>query len=90
MLTTLIYNRTENPTNTTFEVPLPGVDPKDVKVTYCIDQGRVYVNGSVVLSGVNSKYSDLSAASAQLKHGLLTVTIPIKKPERFEIPLTVG
>jgi HSP20 family molecular chaperone IbpA len=86
----MFSNVLQYPNSTVFEVSLAGMDPKDVKVSYCLDEGRIYVNGWVALSGVNSKYSDLGAAKAELKHGLLTVTIPIKKPERVEIPLTVG
>lgn len=70
-------------------VELPGVDPKEVKVTHSPNEGRLYLNESVI--GVaNSKYYDFNQAKAEIKHGLLKVTVPQKAPVRAEIPLTVG
>jgi HSP20 family molecular chaperone IbpA len=66
---------------------LPGIDPKEVKLTY--DSGRIYLNNKQIAYGFNSSFYDFSAVKAELKHGLLTITIPRKKPVRTEIPLTV-
>jgi len=67
------------------DVELPGVDPKDVKVTY--DNGQVYLNDKQIAYGFNSNFYDFSGAKAELKHGLLKITIPRKKPNRTEIPI---
>jgi HSP20 family molecular chaperone IbpA len=83
-----VFHYTSNK-DTVVDVELPGVDPKDVQVTYSPEEGRIYLNGSVV-TVVNPKYFEFGSAKAELKHGLLKVTIPQKKPERVEIPLTVA
>jgi HSP20 family molecular chaperone IbpA len=90
-LTIPTFNKFQYTSNkdSVLDVELPGVDPKDVKVTYSPDEGRVYLNGSVV-GVVNPKYYELGQAKAELKHGLLKVTVPQKQPERLEIPLLVG
>ncbi len=41
-------------------------------------------------AGLNPKYLDLAACKADLKNGLLRVTIPQKKPQRTEIAISVG
>jgi HSP20 family molecular chaperone IbpA len=70
------------------DIELPGVDPKNVKLSYG-DRGELYINdvGAGVL--VTGKY-DLTKATAELKFGLLKVTIPEKKAVRAEIPVAVA
>jgi HSP20 family molecular chaperone IbpA len=73
------------PDYSSVDVELPGVDPKDVKVTY--DNGQIYLNDKQIAYGFNSNFFDFSGAKAELKHGLLKITIPRKKPNRTEIPI---
>ena len=74
--------------NTVIDVELPGVDPKDVKISH--ENGRIYLNDQVIAFGLNGNYYDMSAVKAELKYGLLKVTVPKKKPNRLEIPITTG
>jgi HSP20 family molecular chaperone IbpA len=84
---TFIYTKN---TETVVDVELPGVDPKDVRLSYSADEGRIYLNDVVVVSGILNKYLDITAAKAELKNGLLRVVLPQKKPTRLEIPINVN
>lgn len=78
--------------NLTFEVSLPGVDPKTVKVTYNNSTGNntsIYVNNRYAGTILSSQYYDFSKASATIQYGLLAVTVPEKEVVRPEIPLTI-
>jgi len=79
-----IFHYTKDDTEV-IDVELPGVDPADVKITQ--ENGRFYLNEARIAQGFNGNFYDLSAVKAELKHGLLTITIPRKKPNRQEIPL---
>lgn len=71
--------------NAFIEVELPGVDPEKIKLTYCPD-GTLYVNDLYLGMSLKKNY-DLNLAKAEMKHGLLKITVPEKKTIRQEIPI---
>ena len=71
------------------DVELPWVNPKEVKLTYCPEYGKIFVN-DILVETVSPKSYDFAAVKAEIKHGLLSIEVPPKKSVRIEIPLIVG
>lgn len=67
------------------DAELPGVDPASVKLSYT--RNAICLNGSTLVR-IGEKF-DLSQAKAELKYGLLTVTVPSSFQNAGEISLTI-
>ena len=80
-----------------FDVPLPGIDPKDVALEVAGNTLTIRAELSHDPKGMNASYEqtltipqflDLDKLSASHRHGMLRLTLPVKesvKPRRVQI-----
>lgn len=59
--------------NLIIKIPLPGVDPKDIKLSYL--DNKLIINDCALTYNISDRY-DLGSAKAEIKYGLLTVQVP--------------